>query len=196
MADKALSMAQEHAPWRENVAWWVTGIQGVVVVLIGLYLLLAPASAAQLVILLIAIALLLSSIPQIVAGLRGIGGVRAAYAMLQAGVGATVGLLIALRALLVPTLDPYAARTILALGLIAYALIGLAGSFLSGGEPASWAGPIVNALLLIVLAVVLLTSSESNAADRLGLLGWIALIGGALLLFFAWRAYNRQHTVV
>jgi hypothetical protein len=42
-----------------------------------------------------------------------------------------------------------------------------------------------------VLALLLLTSNESNAADRLGLLGWVSLIGGVAFLYLAWRAYKR-----
>ena len=72
-----------------------------------------------------------------------------------------------------------------------YPLVGLAGALLARGEGESWVRPLVNALLLIVLAIVLLTSTETTAADRLGLLGWIALIGGAVYLFLAWRARER-----
>ncbi len=106
----------------------------------------------------------------------------------QAGVGATVGLLVGLRGWLVPTLDISAARTILGLGLLAYAIVGLASAFLHRDEGESWYGPMVTAVLLIVLALVLLTSGESNAVDRITWLGWIALIGGVVLLFLAWRA--------
>ena len=58
-------------------------------------------------------------------------------------------------------------------------------------EGEAWLRPIVNSLLLVILAILLLTSGETNAVDRLALLGWVALIGGAVLLFLAWRAYNR-----
>jgi uncharacterized membrane protein HdeD (DUF308 family) len=162
----------------------------IVLAVIGLSFLLAPAAAGGLLLQLIALALLAQSALQIVAALRVAPGEADQYAMLQvqAGVGATVGLLVGLRGWLVPTLDISAARTILGLGLLAYAIVGLAGAFLHRGEAESWYGPMVTAVLLIVLALVLLTSGESNAVDRITWLGWIALIGGVVLLFLAWRA--------
>ncbi|HEX5499701.1 MAG TPA: DUF308 domain-containing protein [Thermomicrobiales bacterium] len=192
MTERAVSIAREHAPWHEGTAWWVTGIEGVILALLGLYLLLAPASAGGLIIQLIALVLLIESVVQIIAGLRDAGRATTAYTMLQAGVGATIGLLLVLRVWLVPSLDTLAARTMLGLGLLAYAIIGAAGHFLGGDSGrGSWVGPVVNAVLLIILAILLLTSAETNVADRLAILGWIALIGGVALLVIAWRAYNR-----
>ena len=191
MAERAFAMAREHAPWRAGTPWWVIGIEGVVLIVIGLYLLLAPVSAAAWIIQLIAVVLLVESILQIIAELRAPGSEADRYLLLQAGIGATVGVLLVLRGWLLPDLDAASARNILGFGLVAYALVGLAGALLARGEGESWVRPLVNALLLIVLAIVLLTSTETTAADRLGLLGWIALIGGAVYLFLAWRARER-----
>jgi uncharacterized membrane protein HdeD (DUF308 family) len=169
----------------------VTGIEGIVLVAIGLYLLLAPASAGGLFLQLIALALLIQSILHIAAELRGSPGEADPYAMLQAGIGATVSLLLVLRDWLVPSLDVSSARTILGLGLVAYAVIGVVGALIGRDESESWLGPVVNAVLLVVLAFMLLTSGETNAADRLAILGWIAVVGGALLLLLAWRSHSR-----
>ena len=190
-------MADEYDPWLENMLrgagtpWWVSAVEGIVLVAIGVYLLLMPASAGSLIIQLIALAVLIQSVLHIVAGLRD--SLRGAnpYVMLQAGIGATVGLLLVLRGWLVPTLDTSSARTILGLGLLVYAVVGVVGALIDREESESWLGPVVNAALLVVLAVTLLTSGENNAADRLALLGWIALVGGALLLLLAWRARGR-----
>lgn len=62
---------------------------------------------------------------------------------------------------------------------------------LARGEGEFWQGPVINALL-IALALVWLTSDDSNAVDRLAVLGWIALIGGLVLLVLAWRARGQQ----
>jgi uncharacterized membrane protein HdeD (DUF308 family) len=194
MTERAMSVARDHAPWREGTPWWVTGIEGVVLVLLGLYLLFAPA-AGWLVLQLIALALLIESVLRIVGGLRDEGRPLVAYSMLQAGVGATIGLLLVLRGWLLPALDPGTARTMLGLGLLVCAVIGLAGAFLGGERNGAWLGPVVNAVLLIILAILLLTSTEANTADRLTFLGWISLIGGVLLLIVAWRAYNRPKPV-
>lgn len=192
MADRALSMAHDHAPWQPSTAWWVTGVEGIVLAVIGLYFLAAPAAAGGLLLQLIALALLAQSLLQIAAALRAARSEVDPFSMLQAGIGATAGLLVALRGWLVPTLDSNSARTILALGLLAYAIVGLAGTLLHRDESESWYGPLVTAVLLIVLALLLLTSSDSNALDRISFLGWIALIGGVVLLFLAWRGRESE----
>ena len=194
MAEQAFSMPQAHVPWRAGTPWWVTGIQAVVLIAIGLFLLLQPAAAGGLIIQLIALVLLIESVLHIIAELRLPRGESNPYVMLQAGIGVTIGVVLFLRGWLAPTLDPAAARNILGLGLIAYAVVGVAGALLAHDEGDSRLRPIVNALLLIILAIVLLTSGQENAIDRLNLLGWIALLGGAVLLFLAWRAYNRPET--
>lgn len=194
MAEQALSMAREHAPWRPGTPWWVTGLQGVVLVVIGLYLLLFQASAGRLIVFVIGLVVLIQSLMHIVAGLSGRERSADPYIMLQSGVGATIGLLLTFRDVLVPTLDARSAVTILGLGLLAYALVGLGRIAFARDEARSWFGPVINCLLLLALAIILLTSSDSNAADRLALLGWIALIGGVLLLGLAWYARSRQQS--
>jgi uncharacterized membrane protein HdeD (DUF308 family) len=191
MSERAMWIAREHAPWRAETPWWVIGVQGIVLVAIGLYLLLAPASAGPLIIQLIALWVLIESVLHIVAGLRDSANGADPYTMLQAGIGVTIGLLLVLRDWLVPTLDVSSARTILGLGLLAYAGVGVAGALVTKDESESWLGPVVSAVLTVVLAVLLLTSGEDNAADRLAFLGWVALIGGALLLLLAWRSRSR-----
>jgi uncharacterized membrane protein HdeD (DUF308 family) len=194
MADRAMSMAKAHAPWGAGTPWWVTGIQAVVLVLVGLFLLVQPATAGRLIIQIIAIILLIESILHLIAELRLPRGEANPWVTLQAGIGATVGVLLVLRGMLLPDLDPASARNMLGFGLIAYAIVGAIGALIMRAEGEARLRPIVNALLLVILAILLLTSGQENAADRLGLLGWVALIGGAALLFLAWRAYNRPQT--
>jgi uncharacterized membrane protein HdeD (DUF308 family) len=141
MSERAMSIAREHAPWRAETPWWVIGVQGIVLVAIGLYLLLAPASAGPLIIQLIALWVLIESVLHIVAGLRDSANGADPYTMLQAGIGVTIGLLLVLRDWLVPTLDVSSARTILGLGLLAYAGVGVAGALVTKDESESWLGP-------------------------------------------------------
>ena len=188
MAERAMSMARDHAPWRASTPWWVTGIEAVVLILVGLFLLLQPASAAGLIILIIAVILLIESILHLIAELRLPRGEANAWVTLQAGIGATVGVLLVLRDWILPAIDGESARNILGFGLIAYAIVGALGALLVRDEGEAWLRPIVNSLLLVILAILLLTSGETNAVDRLALLGWVALIGGVAFLFLAWRA--------
>ena len=194
MAERAMSMARDHAPWRASTPWWVTGIEAVVLILVGLFLLLQPASAAGLIIQIIAVILLIESILHLIAELRLPRGEANAWVTLQAGIGATVGVLLVLRDWILPAIDGESARNILGFGLIAYAIVGALGALLVRDEGEAWLRPIVNSLLLVILAILLLTSGETNAVDRLALLGWVALIGGVAFLFLAWRAYKRPQT--
>jgi uncharacterized membrane protein HdeD (DUF308 family) len=192
MADHMLSLAHDHAPWRSETPWWVAGLQGLVLVGLGIYFLVAPSSAGLLIIQLVALAVLVQSVLSIVSGLRAPRGTVSPYLMVQSGVGATVGLLLVLRSWLVPTLDPTSARTILGLGLIAYVLIEVLDTVTDSERSHRWLGRAVNGVLLIVLAIVLLTSSADNASDRLAVLGWVMIVGGVLLLLVAFRAYSRR----
>ena len=119
-------MAQANAPWRTGTAWWLTGVQAIVLVILGLYLLLAPASAGGLSCKLIALVLLIQSVLQIVASFRASPEGVDPYEMLQAGgVGATVGLLSSCAAGWRRRFDVNSARLILGLGLLAYGIVGL-----------------------------------------------------------------------
>ena len=122
--------------------------------------------------------LLVESILHILAELRLPRAEANPWTLLQAGIGATVGVQLVLQRWILPELGVESARNILAYGLIAYAVVGLVGPMLGGESSEGRMRGIVGAVLLVVLALLLLTSNESNAADRLGLLGWVSLIGG------------------
>jgi uncharacterized membrane protein HdeD (DUF308 family) len=193
MTEHVLAVASEHAPWRPETPWWVTGIGAIVLVGIGIFALAAPASAGNIILQLIALALLVQCVLNIASGLRRARQGVDPYVMLQAGVGATIGLLVLFRGFLVPTLDVSSARVILALGLIFYVVIEAAGSIIMRPEGVSQLNRAVNGLLLIVLAIMLLTSSDDNALDRLSALGWIMIVGGVLLAIMAYFAYRRAN---
>ncbi|HKG27737.1 MAG TPA: hypothetical protein VKB01_01280, partial [Thermomicrobiales bacterium] len=55
----ALDVAREARPWREDQNWWVVGIEGLVVLLVGIYALVQPENAAGIMRQLIAFVLLI-----------------------------------------------------------------------------------------------------------------------------------------
>ena len=96
----ATDVAQRIAPWRPDIPWWAVGIQGIVALVLGLWLLINQ-GAGDPVVAALGVALLLvagawawsamrSDLPQVVLGWRG----------LRAGVGITVGALLVLDFLL------------------------------------------------------------------------------------------------
>ena len=64
----ALDVAREARPWREDQSWWVVGIEGLVVLLIGIYALVQPENAAGIMRQLIAFVLLIVSAGRIIEG--------------------------------------------------------------------------------------------------------------------------------
>jgi len=130
MSQQAAALAQKGAPWRRGVAWWIVGLEGAVLALVGIYVIADPDTSRDIVRQIIGAFLLANS------GLRAIAGFRAdnqanpltPYRMLAAGVGLTVGLLVVVE----PASDfvtEDAAKVILALGLLGYGAIGLAGAY-------------------------------------------------------------------
>src|SRR5687767_9681212 len=104
MADRALSMAQDHAPWRPETPWWVTVIQAILLIVVGLYFLLAPTAAAGLRVRVIAVVRLVESIRHILAALRLPRAEANPWTLLQAGIRATVGVQLVLQRWILPEL--------------------------------------------------------------------------------------------
>src|SRR5262245_15063362 len=80
----AVDTAHRVAPWRPDIAWWVVGLQGVVALLLGLWLLFNQGAGAP-VLAVLGMAFLViasfwawsamrSDLPQLVLGWRGLRG--------------------------------------------------------------------------------------------------------------------------
>ena len=64
-----MDLARQTAPWREGQSWWVAGVEGIIALLIGIYVVADPVQASDLVRQLIAVVLLSAPSMQ-----RGSGG--------------------------------------------------------------------------------------------------------------------------
>ncbi|MFL7840512.1 MAG: hypothetical protein ACK2T4_10195 [Candidatus Promineifilaceae bacterium] len=124
-------------------SWWVTLLQGIIAVLLGLYILLGGASAAGNIALVAAVYMLAVGLLALIRGSNDrIGRYRGIVAVI---VGAIVLLLYA-----VDILDTYWDFTIFAVGAILVSLLGLYSEFFDRGKREfSWAKVLVNALLLL-----------------------------------------------
>lgn len=171
----------------ESSPWWVTLAEGVVLALMGLFVLVSPGGAGGILLQVIALVLLVQSVLQVIGSLRGSASRDEQWSLLQAGVGATIGALVVIDGWFRDYLTIDAARGILGIGLLAFAVLGLLRAFLGGDRPEGWVPPVVNAALLAVLALLLLTTQGEAGLDRLRLIGAIALIGGVVVAFLAWR---------
>ncbi len=188
MQDKAMSTIKDSAPWRRGVAWPIIAIEGLILLVIGIFIFADKESAADVIRQLIAAILLVNGLLEILAGFRNQGAVGSPYRILRGGVGATIGVLVLLENVS-DYLDGDSSRVILAWGLIAFGVIGLAASLLARSEAGLRISALVTGVLTIILGVILLTGG-ADSTSRMNLLGTIALVFGVLLLGYAYLLYR------
>ena len=70
MQDISKDVARQTAPWKPGQSWWVVGVQGIIALAIGVFMLANPAGASDVIRFLIALVLLLVGLGHIVDGFR------------------------------------------------------------------------------------------------------------------------------
>src|SRR5215212_10749403 len=124
MQDIAKDVARQGAPWNVWQSWWTAGIQGIIALAVGVFMLANPTGASDVIRFLIALVLLLDSLGHIVDGFRDRGLASSPWGTLRGGIGVTVATLTLLSAGTYYILD-YGARQMLAIGLLAYGMLGI-----------------------------------------------------------------------
>jgi uncharacterized membrane protein HdeD (DUF308 family) len=190
MKEDAVDLARQTAPWREGQSWWVAGVEGIVALLIGIYVVADPVRASDLVRQLIALVLLAVSLAQIVDGFRFRGLPASPWSALRGGVGATVALL-TLFSVTSDYIAPAGARQMLAVGLLAYGIIGLISLVFTLRSTSFKVAAIIMDLLTIVLGILLLTASPDDTSGA-QLLGAAGIIAGVALLIYTYSLWNRR----
>jgi uncharacterized membrane protein HdeD (DUF308 family) len=181
MTEQAKAVMLSTAPWRRGIPWPIVLIEGVAIGGIGIYM-LASDSASDVVRQLIAAILLVNVLLEIVAGFKAEDSAGARYRVLRGTIGATVGAII--------TLEPFwdfltnaAARWILGLGFLAFALLGFALLVITRDQGGLRLGAVVTNLAFLVLAILFFTGDESNNS-RMTLLGTVSIVLGILLVAY------------
>ena len=184
MQEIAKDVAWQTAPWKAGQSWWVVGIEGIVALAIGVYTVADPREADDVIRFLIALVLLVDSAGHIVDGFRDRRLASSPWETLRGGVGATVAILTLLSAASNYILD-HGARQMLAIGLLAYGILGLASLIFTFRSTGFKIASVIADVLAIVLGVLLLSA---RAGDTSGtqLLGVAAIIGGIALLGYSW----------
>jgi uncharacterized membrane protein HdeD (DUF308 family) len=177
MQDIAKDVAWQTAPWKAGQSWWVVGIEGIIALAAGVYIMADPFGASDLIRFLIALVLLVDSAGHIVDGFRERDLPSSPWEALRGGIGATVAILTLLSAWS-DYVEDDGARQMLAIGLLAYGVLGIVSLGFR-------VGAIIADLLTIVLGVLLLNArSGDTGATRL--LGGAAAVGGIALLGYSW----------
>jgi uncharacterized membrane protein HdeD (DUF308 family) len=192
MAERSRFRVRQIAPWRGQVAWWAVLVEGIIALVVGLYVLAQPQQASTWLAQLIGAYFLVNSGFAIYAGFSGSGPPREQpFRLVVGGIGLVTGLL-ALAQPLLGTINTAASITILGVGLLLAGVIDLAGLLVGGGELRTRLGRILASGLHVLLGVLLVYLSRTGTAgNALFLLGVVGLVLGALLVIYAVVLYRR-----
>jgi len=184
MQDISKDVARQASLWNAGQSWWVVGIQGIIALAIGVFMLANPTGASDVIRFLIALVLLLDSLTRIADGFRDRRLSSAPWEALRGGVGVTVAVLTLLSAGSNYVRDD-GARQMLAIGLLAYGVLGLVSIIFTIRSTGFKGGAIIADVLTIALGILLL-SARSGDTSGTQLLGAVAAIGGIALLGYSW----------
>ncbi len=184
MQDIAKDVVRQTSPWKAGQSWWVAGIEGIVALSIGVYVVADPFGASDVIRFLIALVLLLASLGHIVDGFRDERLASSPWETLRGGVGVTVAALTLLSAGSNYIMDT-GARQMLAIGLLAYGILGIVSLIFTFRATGFRIAATITDALTIVLGILLLTASSGDTGGT-RLLGVAAIVGGIGLLGYSW----------
>jgi uncharacterized membrane protein HdeD (DUF308 family) len=183
MQEQAKTLLSSSAPWKKGVAWPIVAIEGLILIGLGIYVLVATDDARDVVLAIIAAVLLVNGALELIAAYRGIAAAAAPIRLVRGSIGFTTGA--------IATLEPFtddlnkdASRFILAVGLLLYGIAGLTGAIMAREESGLRIGVVVIGVLCIALSIILFTGDETDSS-RMDLLGAFGIIFGALLVLYA-----------
>jgi uncharacterized membrane protein HdeD (DUF308 family) len=189
---RAKDVAMYGAPWRRGVGWREIGAEGLVVAVVGVYIVADPDGAQDVLRQLLGALLLVNGILRVLQGFReNAQGLPATpYRLVTGGIGATVGVIV-LAEWFSDYIDADAARWVLGFGLLAFGLIGLAAAVATRETGGLRTGPLITGVLYTVFAVLIFYNLRHDSLD-VRWFGYGLLILGALMLVFAYLLYSRE----
>jgi uncharacterized membrane protein HdeD (DUF308 family) len=177
-------------PWGRDVKWPVVAAEAVFLIVVGIYMLVDKDGAADIVLQLIGVVLLVTSVMLGLAAYRAPEAGLGFFDAFRAGIGATCGA-IATASWWSDYIQDGAVRDILGWGLIVYSLLHVVGIVLVRGRTGLRLSTVLIVGFTLVLGIVLLTGNGDNAADRITALGITLLVFGALLGALAYYLYSK-----
>ena len=190
MAERSRLGVNRIAPWK--VAWWIVLVEGIIALVVGLYVLAQPQQARTWLAQLIGAYVLINSGFAIYAGFSGSGVPgEQPFRLVVGGIGLVTGLL-ALSQLRLGTIDTPAAITVLGVGLLLVGVVELVGLIIGRGARLTPWGRVVGGGLHLLLGVLLLYASRTGSTESaLVWLGVVGIVAGALLVIYAIMLYRR-----
>jgi uncharacterized membrane protein HdeD (DUF308 family) len=189
---KTKTLLTRSNPFRSELAWWAVAAIGAIALAVGIYILRAPASANRNIVFLIGAFLLVNGLGYALAGLKARSRVdpMMAFLLVRAGIGIATGLIVVINRFAdFMGLDP--ARVVNGIGLVGVGAVTVIGMVMTRDDLGIRVGSIVGALALSVWGIVILVqvSNDSSSND---MLGWIAVVIGAVYLAIAWLRWRRE----
>ncbi len=189
MAEIARGVEETASTLKATQRWWVVVIEGIAALVIGIVVLLFPSDANDVIRVLIAVGLLVISAGQIAEGFRFWSRSVSPWATLAGGVGFTAAGL-ALLSAYSPYIQPAGARQMLAVGLVAFGVIGLFSLIFTLRSTGFKIASVIIDLLAIALGVLLYMAAAENTRNTQWV-GAAAVIGGVLLLLYGYYLWNK-----
>ena len=194
MSDTAKGFLDRGKPWRSDVKWPVVAAEAIILVAIGVYMLIATDRAGDWLLQLIGLVFLLGSLQLAWESLRGEASRVIAFNSFRAGIGVTVGA-IATTIWWSDYVSNNAVRLILGWGLVVFAVLQILGLITAEGRSGLSLATLGLSALTLVLGLLLLTSNETSAEDRIRFLGVVLLVFGLLLGGFAYLIRSQSEPV-
>lgn len=180
MSDTTSGLIDKSKPWRSDVKWPVVAIEALILLAVGAFMLIATDRAGEWLLQIIGVVLLLVSLQSVGESIRAVANRFTAVESFRSGIGVTIGV-IATSLWWSDYVPIDAVRIILGWGLVVYALVQLLGLATAEGRAELGVSSLALSVLTFVLGVLLLTSNESTAEDRLRFLGVVLIVFGVLL---------------
>jgi uncharacterized membrane protein HdeD (DUF308 family) len=179
-----LDSARERiAPWR-SAGWPILIVEGVLLVLAGIYFLADGQRAEYILGAIVSVALIVDGVRQLALGFRSLkNGLARDLTLIRGAVGLLVGIFV-LAFSSAGALTVVGIRTALGLGVLIYGLLGLwIASPAARRRESSWTSTAFD-FLLIALGLLLLyrVLTSDSIALLLGVIGWLVIVFGALLV--------------
>jgi uncharacterized membrane protein HdeD (DUF308 family) len=195
MQEQAVTTLKSSAPWRQGIGWPIVAAEGLILLVIGGYILIDQEGSSDIVRQLLGLVLLGSGLADVFTGFRRRDAAASPFRILRGGVGITAGTFVVFEDVS-DYLDPDTSRVILAFGFLAFGLIGFVAAIAARNETGGLRlGALVSGALAIALSIVLFTGNASDSS-RLNLFATIFVVFGVLLLGYAYMLFRSAHEVV
>jgi uncharacterized membrane protein HdeD (DUF308 family) len=185
METRTKELLRKNAPWRRGIPWQVVAAEGVIMLSIGLFMLVSPQDAKDIVRQLLAAVLLAHSTIMLVTTFRAPVDEIQRFQILRSAIGVTVGAIVTL-APVSDYLSVSASRLILGAGLVAHALVGLGSMVPRRAEGRRLVGEGVAVALTVIIGITMLVNTGSDASRTVIFGTLVALAGAILAVYAAW----------